>query len=292
MDEFDYGARGYYSTIMRFGTIDAKAEKYYSYSPYAYCLNNPVKNIDPNGMDVWSTTNPEEIRRAMEAMMNGRDFGFNDRWYHRSDSEFNSPYGGGYSIGLNYNSKTGQLWLLSGGGINDTFVSQLTWVADVGYVEHAVGTEIPENIFSGFVGSRSWNNIGHGLNGASFVTGGMSHSVSNALNRTFAYTYSNSIIKPPQVMFKLPTGNMYLPTGLVRGASTALRYGGYALGGAGVAITIVDMTSGNKGYVEGGLDMIMGVVGFIPPYGYIVSGAYFGGKYILERTNNDFWNNY
>lgn len=292
MDEFDYGARGYYSTIMRFGTIDAKAEKYYSYSPYAYCLNNPVKNIDPNGMDVWSTTNPEEIRRAMEAMMNGRDFGFNDSWYHRSDSEFNSPYGGGYSIGLNYNSKTGQLWLLSGGGINDTFVSQLTWVADVGYVEHAVGTEIPENIFSGFVGSRSWNNIGHGLNGASFVTGGMSHSVSNALNRTFAYTYSNSIMKPPQVMFKLPTGNMYLPTGLVRGASTALKYGGSALGAAGFFMTLAEIKSNNIGYVEGGLDIIMGFVGFIPPYGYIVSGAYFGGKFILEETNNDFWNNY
>jgi hypothetical protein len=31
--------------------IDPMAEKYYSISPYAYCGNNPVNRIDPNGMD-------------------------------------------------------------------------------------------------------------------------------------------------------------------------------------------------------------------------------------------------
>ena len=29
----------------------------------------------------------------------------------------------------------------------------------------------------------------------------------------------------------------------------------------------------------------------IPPYGWVVSGAYFLGKYGMEELNIDFWNN-
>lgn len=32
--------------------VDPLAEKYYSISPYAYCAGNPVRYIDPNGMDI------------------------------------------------------------------------------------------------------------------------------------------------------------------------------------------------------------------------------------------------
>lgn len=32
-------------------SIDPHCEKYYSISPYAYCMNNPVRFIDPNGCD-------------------------------------------------------------------------------------------------------------------------------------------------------------------------------------------------------------------------------------------------
>ena len=33
---------------------DPLAEKYPSVSPYVYCANNPLKYIDPNGMDIWN----------------------------------------------------------------------------------------------------------------------------------------------------------------------------------------------------------------------------------------------
>ncbi len=40
-------------TVSRFLSIDPLAEKYYSISPYAYCLNNPLMYIDPDGKDVY-----------------------------------------------------------------------------------------------------------------------------------------------------------------------------------------------------------------------------------------------
>ena len=46
---YDYGARHYDPVLGRFMTMDPMVEKYYSWSPYAYCLNNPLKYIDPNG---------------------------------------------------------------------------------------------------------------------------------------------------------------------------------------------------------------------------------------------------
>mgnify|MGYP002520559568 CR=1 FL=1 len=50
----DFGARMYNPTIARWTTPDPLSEKYYGFSPYAYCLGNPISVIDPNGMDVWT----------------------------------------------------------------------------------------------------------------------------------------------------------------------------------------------------------------------------------------------
>jgi len=51
--------------VQRFSSVDPHAEKYYSWSPYSYVLGNPIRNIDPFGMDVWTTNNPEEIARLL-----------------------------------------------------------------------------------------------------------------------------------------------------------------------------------------------------------------------------------
>jgi len=48
---YDYGARMYNSRFPHWLTLDSKAEKYYSVSPYAYAANNPVSNIDLDGKD-------------------------------------------------------------------------------------------------------------------------------------------------------------------------------------------------------------------------------------------------
>ena len=48
---YDFHARQYNSVIPVFGQIDQSAEKYYNISPYAYCLNNPLKYVDVDGKE-------------------------------------------------------------------------------------------------------------------------------------------------------------------------------------------------------------------------------------------------
>jgi len=47
-----YGARYYSSMIGIFISVDPKFEKYQNVSSYAYCLNNPIKYIDPDGKEI------------------------------------------------------------------------------------------------------------------------------------------------------------------------------------------------------------------------------------------------
>ena len=51
LEWYDYGARHYDAALGRFLTRDPLAEGYFSTSPYAYCLNNPIFYIDPLGTD-------------------------------------------------------------------------------------------------------------------------------------------------------------------------------------------------------------------------------------------------
>ena len=52
LDEYDSKARWYYPAICRTTTMDPLAEKYYSTSPYAWCGNNTMRFVDPDGKKI------------------------------------------------------------------------------------------------------------------------------------------------------------------------------------------------------------------------------------------------
>lgn len=60
---YDFEARQLSPAFHRFTTLDPLAEKYYGVSPYAYCADNPVNLVDPEGQDsyllIWLT---EDLR--------------------------------------------------------------------------------------------------------------------------------------------------------------------------------------------------------------------------------------
>ena len=53
LNTYDYGARQHDPILARWDRMDPLSEKYYSTSPYAYCENDPVNTIDPDGRSGW-----------------------------------------------------------------------------------------------------------------------------------------------------------------------------------------------------------------------------------------------
>ena len=71
---YDYSARQYDPIGGGgFPTMDPLCEKYYTISPYAYCGNNPVNAIDPDGCSTWVMQNSDGTYRVVGGNLGDKD---------------------------------------------------------------------------------------------------------------------------------------------------------------------------------------------------------------------------
>jgi RHS repeat-associated protein len=105
-----YNARYYDPVLCKFITPDTLVQDPYdpqSLNRYSYCLNNPVKNVDPTGHYYWSTLDLDYNSFATYDQMTVIDgyFGTNQHYFYQMTNNFSQPlwnsgFAGGNSTGF------------------------------------------------------------------------------------------------------------------------------------------------------------------------------------------------
>ena len=258
---YDFGARMLDGKLGRWMTMDPKTEKYYSMTPYGYCGNNPVSNIDRFGMDYWSTNDPDQIGAFFDAL-NGDNLDNHDYsdWNHMTDNEFTSK--------LSYNDKNNTYYWTESQVINGELV--------------VTGRRL--TLKSGYRFGRAMAGV------AAFAAGEFADVMKNS-NNTYRLTNSKG-----KFDFKYYSngwkGNQYVTTknvskvgkvlGKVLFVSDVIQtYSAYSR-------TYEAIQSGNvKRTVEQGLDAVMGTAGFTPYIGPFISLYWSVGGKELHQLYTD-----
>ena len=263
-------------------------------------LGNPVKFADPTGMQIVTPSDMPLTGPTGVVPQNGGGFGIvNMNWtYDDYSQSYIMSYGYSDFVvnGTNNSNDYFVNYALSG---NAAYASSIT--ADhKNAIDRQIANASAKAMEGVNVGGKGWSTFGNINNGMAFVSSSAFEYVSKSLNKSLEY-FTEGVSTTKDIHFKMPDieikgwkcphFNVYIHNvGFVSNVASAAKFLGKLTGWVGIGMTGYELYTGQKEWLgEGGLDVFMGVVGFCGPYGWAISGAYFGGKMILEYTGNKFW---
>nr|WP_280671177.1 RHS repeat-associated core domain-containing protein [Dysgonomonas sp. PH5-37] len=153
---YDFHARQYDPILGRFTSVDPHADSYYSISPYAYCGNNPLRFIDPTGMDIYFVN---EDGKMILGLKNDDDFDTLYAWSGTGDS-----FGHILGVGIKMVKTTIYDRLLLPGLINNRYTSTGR-VSSKGEGGNYATTKSATDAFNLFYFLAKYTNVEWGLNG-------------------------------------------------------------------------------------------------------------------------------
>ena len=208
-----------------------------------------------------------------EFLENAKSNNFNNisytRWDYSTDANF--------LANLHYNDKTNKYYYSYGTVENDEVVCY-------------------SQSFSGKKMDMEWlTDLGAGNTSLGMVASAAEYKLGNIVQEANKYTFyylNGSRYNPtaPKVKFRNIAQDFNVAS--VAKFAKGMKLLGVTTGGISVFLTGKEIFQGKKNIIgEGGLDLIMTGAGFVPGYGWIISGSYFLVKYGMEMNQWDFWNN-